>query len=528
MPRGVSLSIPAPIGGLNTRDKITELQPSEARVLENWLPESGKLVIRPGYTVHAELAAGDSLVLNDGTSYILLNDGSTILINSATTAGGAVQTLVEWSGASASTDFLAASGGSIYEVTTTGFKDTALASSLSSNRWQTANFNARTFLVNGVDAPKDYNGSAIASTSWSGSGLTLTNLVNVAAVRDRLWFCENSSADVWYGGIGSITGTLTKFQLSQIASGGFCMAIGSWSQDGGSGMDDLIAFVMSTGQVIVYQGDPATTFSLVGKYDTGAAPIGRQCLVKLAGELLVITRFGLLPLSAAVAGNALDLAALNPWGKVAPLIAEYAVTYGANAGWQAVLLNGILYLNIPLTAQVLSTQIVLNTRTGAFTTYTGWNCECLGTFNNELYFGSGTGAEVRKATAGTDDNGTAIKAIARQAFIQPDNNGKSFVYTAIRPRIAAQGFISGTVGVDTDYFSSGFISDSVELAATSNETSWGSEWGSPWGSESEPTNTWISTTGEGRSFGVKLSVQSEANSAEWSSSDVLMVPGSIK
>lgn len=495
-PKGTSLTLPSPYAGLNLRDQISALKPNEARFLQNWFPDSNKLTVRPGFDAHGSGMGAAS-----------------------------VPTLTPWDGLAAS-KLIAGANGNLYDTSSAGAAS-SLGAGFSGNRWQTARFNARVFFVNGVDNPQDYDGTTLTATAWTGP--TATDLVNIANVRNRLWFAENDQAWAWYSGVGSITGAITKFQLEQIASGGYLMAIGSWSRDAGDGMDDLTVFVMSTGQVIVYQGDPASTFSLVGKYDTGAEPIGRQCLIKLGGELVIITRLGLLPLTAAIAGGkALDLESLNPWGKIAPLIAEEAAAHGGIAGWSGTLHNGVLYVNVPLTEGVSSKQIVLNTRTGAWTTYRGWEADSLASFGNELYFGAFTGGVVRKV-AGGDDNGDSINAKSRGAFVVPSKGGAiSYTYTAARLKVQAQGTLTGTVGVDTDYFDGNLSGSVVELTQTINTTPWGSEWGSPWGSHPEPIEFWTSIVGDGRSAAVKLDTFSNAPNVEWQATDLLLVPGSIK
>lgn len=498
---GNSFAAPPPYGGINLRDDVSAIQPNQARFLDNWLPDSGALKVRPGFEGYA-----------------------------TGVGSGEVKTLATFEGTS-SEKMLAAANGDIFDVSTSGAGTelTGAIADFSEDRWQHANFNNILHFVNGTDAPVDFDGSSITATSWTGSGLTITNLVNVANVRNRLWFCENNSADVWYGGVGAGTGTLTKFQLSQIASGGSCQAIGSWSRDAGDGQDDLTVFVMSTGQIIVYQGDPASTFSLVGKYgDENSAPaIGRQCLIKVGGELVVITRLGLLPLSAAMsAASSLDFSVLEPWGKIAALVRTEAEQHGTKSGWHGSIHNGILYLNIPQSAGILSKQIVLVTRTGAWATYSGWNASSIKAFNNELYFGAQTGGFVRKVAKG-DDNGSAVIATARGAFLTPSGN-RTNVFTAVRPRIQAQGEVSGFVGVDTDFFERALVGNTVELVTDINTTPWGSDWGSPWGSKPEPVAKWFSVNGDGRSAAVKLQVFAQSDEVKWLATDVLYKAGGIR
>lgn len=493
--QGLSRTIPAPYGGLNLRDDITALRINEARVLVNWRPTSGQLALRPGKTEHAD------------------DMGS-----------GEVKTLAAYVGFS-SQKLIAAAGGAIYDCTSEG-SATQIDDGFAEDRWQTALYNNRLFLVNGTDAPQDYNGTSLNATSWSGSGLTIANLVNVALVRNRLWFCENGSADVWYGGIGSVTGTLTKFQLSQIAGGGYCMAVASWSRDGGDGADDLTVFVMSTGEIIVYQGDPASSFSLIGKYRT-SEPVGRQCAFQVGGELVIITKLGLVPVSAAVGGVALDPAALNPWGKVAPGITQDATLHGGNAGWHGVMHEGEVFVNVPQTTGVLSKQWVMDLRTGAWTQYTSWNASSFASFGGDLYFGAQTGGKVFKAT-GPSDDGEDIVAVANGAFTFATQAQHNAVYTLVRPKMEAQGTVSGLIGVDTDFVVRSLIGETVELFDDPSLTPWGSDWGSPWGIKGEARAQWFSIHGEGRAVSIKMRAVGQTEDLKWYATDLAFKPGGIR
>lgn len=495
--QGRSITVPAPYGGINLRDDITALKPNEARILNNWLPGAGNLAIRPGFTDH-------------GTGM----------------GSGEVKTLAAFRGLTSS-KMIAGANGKLWDVTSAGAA-TQLATGFTEDRWQWETYNNRLILVNGTDAPTDYNGTATASTAWSGSGLTIANLVNVALVRNRLWFCENNSADVWYAGIGSITGSLTKFQLSQIASGGTCMAIGSWSRDAGDGADDFTVFVMSTGEIIVYQGDPASTFSLQGKF-AGASPIGRKCLFKVGGELVVITRMGFLPVSAAVAGVALDLARIDPWGKIAPLVSYDANLFAGNAGWQGVLHEGLVYVNVPQTTGQLSKQYFLNTRTGSWATISDWNPSSMLSFNNRLYIGLQTGGAV-SVVGGSTDDGTDITATANGAFVYPSQAQQAHVFTAVRPKVQVTGELSGYVGVDVDFVSSIFDGGSIPIVSATGDTPWDtSAWDtSAWASENPTEQLWFTITGSGRSVATKFRVTGSTQDARWFATDIMMKTGGTR
>lgn len=492
---GKSITLPAPYGGLNLRSDITALQPNEARVLENWFPGSGQLSLRPGY---ASFATG--------------------------MGSGEIKTLATFAGLTTN-KMIAGANGKLFDASTAG-SATQLATGFTEDRWQHEIYNNRLLCVNGVDAPQHYNGSAISATPWSGSGLTITNLVNIGLARNRLWFCENNQADVWYGGIGSVQGTLTKFPLSQIATGGICMAVGSWSRDSGIGADDVTVFVMSTGEIIIYEGDVATTFNLIGKY-AGAPPIGRQCTVKVGGEMIVITRLGLLPVSAAIGGVALDLARIDPWGKIAAGVVSDAKLYGDFGGWNGVLHEGVVYVNVPLVEGSLSKQWVINTRNGSPTTYKNWNSSALCSFDNELYLGGQTGGVVYQVT-GSSDNGADITAFSNGAFVSPTSPDRTNMFTSIRPIMQAAGGVSGVLGVDTDYVVKSLIGQSVEVIPDSSVTPWGSPWGSQWGSVPDGTPLWFSITGQGRAVSVKLRATGQTADLKWFATHVLMKPGGIR
>ena len=318
--------------------------------------------------------------------------------------------------------------------------------------------------------------------------------------------------------------------------------------DAGDGADDMTVFVMSTGQLLIYQGDPATTLSLIGKY-AGAPPIGRHCLVKVGGELIVITSMGLLPCSAAVGGVALDLSRIDPWGKIAPGIAADAALYGSNGGWCGVLHLGFVLINVPQTVGVLSKQYVLNTRTGAWTVFKGWNGSSFASFAGSLYFGGMTGGIVRQMSGSSDtavgvgtnpaslplllsapliESAVDISAVANGAFVVPQSGYKTNLFTTVRPKFQALGNVTGKIGVDTDYVSSTLIGNSVELVSNTSSTPWGSPWGSAWARDQEITQTWFSTKGQGRAVAVNLSLSAQSSDLRWFASDITFKPGGIR
>jgi hypothetical protein len=480
---GMSFPVPAPHNGLNSRENYTRLQPTEASVLQNILPDEGSCNVRPGYAEHSDISGATS-----------------------------VPTLMVFKGASGQ-ELIAAADGELYDVTTSTAASLTTAN-YTNDRWSHDNFNGFLFGVNGTDTPWRYNGTATSATGFTGP--TIANLSTVKQVRNRLWFTLNNSADVYYGGIAAVTGALTTFQLSQIASGGKCIAINSWSRDAGDGSDDFTVFIMDTGQVITYQGDPATSFSLVGKY---AAPklVEKDATVKIGGELVLMTVSGPIPMTAVIAGNAFSPDALVNWGKIAPSWQADYQRYKANAGWSAYFFNGIVYFNFP-TGTATTLQYVYNTRVPAWTTYTNLPIASMADLGGDLYFGSYSDEWVYRHGTGTD-NGASIVTLSRQGSTYPTNGAKSVRLTRFRPNIDADGPCEIQFCLDMD-FQQGTLGQTYSITGSSSGADWGADWGSEWGAAATARRKWYSIRGVGRAVAPVVRTSSSATNVRWWSNDL--------
>lgn len=479
--------IPSPFMGINTRDGLAVLKPAEARYLENWDPVGNGVKPRVGY---ASYSTGG-------------------------VAANPVETLAAFNGLTVSA-LIGVGGGSIYDFSS-GTASLLSAGGYTDSRFQTECYNNKLIGVNGTDIPWVYDGSSVTTTGLS--GVTLTNLINIAKVRNRLWFCEKNQARVWYGAVSAVTGALTSFDLGQVTAGGTCMAIGAHSQDAGDGPDDYTAFIMNTGEVILYSGDPSTTFTKVGNYIM-PPPVGRKCLVNIGGQLAVVTHMGLIPLSAAISGIAFDVLALGNFGKVAPSFQDDGNSYGTYEGWETHFFEGRVIVNVPTLDGAASKQWVYNSQTGAWTLWTGYNAASMCVWAGNLYFGAWNAGTVYKQT-GTTDAGTAISLVARQAFVS-DKSGRRMTGKAIRFDMSVDGSVTARFGIDTDYISRPIVAPSVPIATSYATTPWGSAWGSAWSSSNQYKGYWFSTYGQGRSLGLAIEMSGTFTSLEWFGSHALI------
>ncbi len=492
--RAITMTLPAPTGGWNARDSLSAMAPDDAITLDNWFPEADRVAVRPGFVAHA-----------------------------TGVGAGAVETLGVWRGPGGSR-LIAAGGGGLYNVTSAGGASAIPGSTAyNSDRWQTVNFKGRLFGVNGTDAPWHYDGATLSATAWNGSGLVAGNLIQIEAFKQRLFFAERETASFWYGGIGAVTGALTSFDLAQIARlGGNLQAIGTWSLDAGDGLDDLIVFVMSTGEIIIYTGtDPGdvSAWSKVGSYDA-APPIGRRCLTKLGGDLIVLTEAGYLPVSLIAQGWTLDrIIKGTSWGKIAPAVAASAAAASAYWGWQIAELfpNGKLYVNVPISAARF-TQHVLNTHTGAWAKATGMEARSWAVFGSTGYFGGASGTVYKQV--GRSDAGTPIVADAKTAFTNMGARGMRKRYSAARPVLSSEGNIDGVeIGCDTDFSQRRAVLTPTEIR-NSGTSPWASPWGRPWGDRMKAARTRVSIAGIGESAALRLRVRTSGQTVNWHSTEL--------
>jgi hypothetical protein len=484
--RAISRTLPAPVGGWNTRDALDAMSPTDAVILDNWFPTTGKVTIRKGYEDHA------------------------------TGVGvGNVDTLVEYQSA-ATQKLLACGGGAIYDATSAAAAS-SLGSGFTRNNWQTANFNGRVFFVNGLDAPQDYNGTTLASTAWSGSGLTIANLIGVNVFKSRLFFWEVNSQDFWYAPVNTITGALTKFPLSRVSQfGGNLVTMGTWTIDGGDGVDDYAVFIMSTGDVIVYQGtDPgdAAAWSLVGIYRIGK-PLNIRGILKYGGDLLITTTDDYVSLSAVLKTGSGEPSKLS--GAI-----QEAATQIDSFGWQSVLYRkgSMMLFNVPTASGYQ--QHVINTTTGAACRFTNIPSRCWAVYNGDLYFGS-TNGTIKKFGSSTSDDGTNIDAdgaTAWNAFGIPQRKRLS----AIRPLIDLEGSLTYSIGVGFDFTPPNVT---PATAISSDGSFWDeAEWDvAAWSSELVTNAEWRVSKGTGDTLSTRIKVASQQE-VSWLRTDYRMEIG---
>ncbi len=320
----------------------------------------------------------------------------------------------------------AATGSTIHDVTVKG-SPTSAVTLLSNGRWQHVNVStiAGNYLlcVNGADAMRQFDG-----TSWTTPAITVDSLAydtaqwsNLAWHKNRLWAVKENSLDLYYLQVASIAGPATRFPIAtQALKGGRIVSVGSWSVDGGAGLDDLLVVVLSTGHVAIYNGDnPASNMFLVGTYKI-PEPLGERGLVKAGADLAILTEAGPVLLSQVLSSSETTQRAKTLSGPIQPSFIEEHGSNAASFGWEAVEYPNeqLVIVNVPIAELVTSHQYVLNTaeaRAPAWCRWTGLNAVCWAMHAGHMYFGDVSG-RVCHYGGETTDNGELITATWLTAF----------------------------------------------------------------------------------------------------------------
>lgn len=475
--------VKAPFGGWNARDDITDMAPEDALVLDNLIPGDASVSLRRGKRVQC-----------DGL-------GSPIL------------TLMEYSPPSGSPKLFGAIDDKIFDVSASGTIDPdndAVVDTLSNGRWSHTMFatSGGNFLlcVNGANGLRSYNGSAWATESVS--NVTAANLVTITSHQSRVWMIEENTMKVWYLDALAKSGSATSIDFAALSKlGGKLMAMASWTRDSGVGIEDLAVFITSQGEVHIYSGsDPASsdTWSRVGTFKI-AEPIGRRCLIKVGGDIGVLTTQGLVPLSGVLsrAESAQGQVAISD--KVRDAYTRAQSRSRDMTGWQVTEYptGKLLVVNVPIVESVTAEQFVMNSVNGKWCRFTGFNACCWGMLNGELFFGDANGTVYRYA--GSDDDGEDILAKAVSAFSDfgtPEN--KSF--DALLPVFFGPAGYRPQVGLRLDYAEDEYLSPSIAFDSSGDD--WDSEdWDEcDWAPASAPNKLWQGIAGEGITAAVVISI----------------------
>jgi len=495
-----AVSIPAPVGGLNSKDSIANMPPTDAFIMDNWFPTASNVVLRNGMSAYK------------------------------TGFAAAINTLATYNGLT-TTKMFAAAGTAIYDATVQGAVGAAVVTGLTSDKFQYVNMGTvgGRFLCmfNGADNGQYYDGAAWINVSI-GAGATQIanvdpkNIINVNIFKNRMFLVEKNTANVWYLPLNAIYGAASKLDFSSLLNfGGNILAMTTWTVDNTAGMQEYAVFISSIGEVLVYSGsDPAVAanWTLSNRFNIGR-PAGYRCYERVGSDVVIMGADGLFPLSKAlVTDRAQTQYAVTD--KIVTSISNDFQVYGNNFGWQVLLypIGSKLIINVP--NGIGSYQYVMNTITGAWCRFTGWTASCFARMNDDLFFGGTTA--VYQCDDGVSDNGAQINGDCQQAF-QYFGSSNQKKFTMARPILQTNGTILVGFNLNLDFDLT--KPTNVVSVTTAGATYWGSPWGSPWSAQLSLSKNWQSVGGFGFSAAPRLLANSANVTISWQSTDIVFENG---
>jgi hypothetical protein len=479
--QALRVNVPSPSGGLNTKDSESAMEPTDALIMENWFPGQGSVSTRKGFTEYA------------------------------TGLSGYVETLMEYN-ANTTRKFICANGSTLNDITNPA-SIVSVGTGFTNARFQWVNFNAYLIMLNGADTPQTFDGTTLAASTISGTGLTVSELNGINVHKNRVYVWNSNAQDVWYGATNAIGGVFTKFQLSRVAPfGGNLVSMMTWNLDGGNGVDDYAVFLMSSGDVLLYQGSDPSTWALLGTYKIGR-PIAIRGAKKVAGDIVIITDQDFVFFSEVFKNDG----SVTQRGKLSGAAIEAVNDYGSNYGWEIAMYPkaGWLLINVPVANNTTYHQYVLNTITGAACKFTGMNASTWGMYNNNLYFG-GNG-KVFKADDGFNDNGANINCDIQAAYNNLGSPQEKIV-NSYRNTIKLDGSAVVNSIVNFDY-------GRGETSQNSSSTAQGSFWDvalwdvAMWSPEGLTRNELIYSSGQGVDLGMRIKVSINGQQLFWYRTD---------
>lgn len=520
--KALSVSIPAPVLGLNTRDSIADMDPRHAIAMRDLFPNGTQVEIRKGDSIIQTITSMNASSAFPG----FIRYGETSMWMAVYDQAASEMELKSLGGTTQTITGHAVNYPPIY----TNFANSA------------GNFVAVIFRNNSAtNNYYTYDGS-----TWTARTGTTTNSQAfnfVTAFRNRLWFLTDTTGkelSAYYLPTQAITGTTVEFSLGGVASkGGKLYAMGAWTRDGGEGgSDDLLVFTTTAGQIIIYQGtDPASssTWGLVGVFDI-SRPVGKP--FKFGSDLLLPTEDGLYSANAILSGQAGPEFAISDiirptWQELASAAIG---SYSAGTILERVSIAyspKINHLMVMFRAQSgdgfitpAPNVLVMNTITKAWTQYVGVAGYNVDSFQGDIYFGNlrdaGAGSYTAKAykfagaSGMADFNNVTGPGFCIPAYSSLGHPGAVKQITAIRPIVAIE-------GTATQMQMSGAINFEHRTIGSVNATQKSDTFSGASGTSAPMLS--MPMVGTYFSCGCYFAADNSTTSIKWFSTDVLYVPG---
>jgi len=579
-PNNVMLPGQLPVAGINARDALVAMAPTDAIDLINVLSNPYGLTVRPGYEEFATNLPGSTAVETLMSFYPAtapqsvtppaLQNSITDIFQPSPTADVAVDVGGE---------LFACTNGQIYDITAGGIGPWAAQPGVTatSDIWTWINFQnaVGNFLLacnfdGGYYAYGEVGFSSGFSTGFrtkaSGfakiaegtlpgtiQGINPDLFVYMMTWKRRNWFIEKDSSRAWYLPVEQVTGEAHQFDFGpHFRHGGRLEILTSWTVDGGEGIDDYLVAISSQGDVVIFKGydpdsaatDPAA-FQLHGIWYVGALPYGRRCADPVGGDIYILSVTGLSRISQLVAmGQIASELTEDSASKIDPLIRTTMQDSQNTPGWFIKLIphEQMMLVGVP---EVLigegPAHLALKIRQKAWSKLLDLPISYY-LNHGGLVFGGGdalasTPTAVGKvflmfdnaldfARIGDPLSGNLVRCRVTPAYSAFGSPGHFKRYTMVRPTFVTQGPVSVKINVMTDY-GAGQYFNTPTLPAQFGDLWDNALWNrAKWSGFSKPIHKWLGVTGGGFAATCQIDFSASGGS-KLMSIDWNVVPGGI-
>jgi hypothetical protein len=478
-------------------------------------------------SVNLSNTAGHFLVACNGVDPVMIYDGTSWFFVATTTTAVTISSIARTSPSATATVTTATAHGLVTgnRVTITGASEATFNGTFVIT---VTGASAFTYTSTGTSTATSVTG---AYTTIGITGVNSNTFINVNLFKNRLYFTQKDTLACWYLDVDAIGGPASPLYFGGIArNSGYLQAMGTWTLDAGQGADDYAVFVTSMGEVIVYNGtdpDNADTWQLKGVWQLGQT-FARRCFFKYAGDLLLLTQDGLVPLASALQSSRLD-PRVNLTDKIYYAVSQAATLYYDLFGWQINYFasENMIILSIPTSTGM--EQFVMHTITKAWGRFTGIQGYCWEVSGDaDMHFG-GDGY-VGIFYNSYSDNGSNITATAQQAYSYFESAGQLKRFMMVRPILQSTGGVPNVVcGLSVDFDTQSQLGQVQFNPSTLTDGIWdASRWDQAnWSGGLITTKIWQGVTGLGFAGSINLNVASRGIELHWASTDYVMERGGV-
>lgn len=499
-----TIQITSPVGGLNFRDPLPNMSPTDALMLDNFIARPAAIELRGGYREWF------------------------------TSINRQVHTLMPYqTGSRINNRFFAATVGAIHDITG-GMK---VGKGLSGITQIPDDFTGVWSYVNYSQGDRKY---LLAVNQGAGywtydyidgwkkrniEGLPNDNLTSINVWQNRVWITVADSSIAYYLGIGEILdgSKAEEFDFgAQFRVGGAVQTIMNWTHDSGFGVNDYQVVISTGGDAVIYKGtDPESldTYSLVGCWYVGKPPLGDRFYTKLGGDVIFITDLGLISLNGLVTGKEVELAIQNPMvSKIQPALSPIISSQLYSERWELRLIapQDLLMLVTPQNPDGTYTQYVQCLTSSAWSTFSNMPIFCSENYDRDFYFADSSGNIYKAFVANNDGEGylgeygqdiVGSVMTAFQNFGMPTNIKR---FQLIKPMFIASNQPSVSIDLIVDY-----KQDVDTVPANLPRNTYGSFWdrnkwdNAYWSSSNNPYSDWIGLDGVGWMGALQMKVKGE-------------------